>query len=809
MQKKLDMEVLDTIQDILVEEKNENEAYVNEVLKDYYISCLSREVSLLGRKEVLTGKAKFGILGDGKEVAQVAMARAFNKGDHRSGYYRDQTFMFALGLLTVEQFFAQLYADVKRDPFSSGRQMNAHFATPYIAEDGSWLSHVDRYNISADISPTGGQMARALGLAYASEKYRSNPKLADRGFSEEGKEVCFCTIGDASTSEGVFFETVNAAAVLRSPLAISVWDDGYGISVPKSLQTAKSSISKALSGFAIDEKEGENGVLIFTARGWDYPALVEMYEIGIQQVREWRRPALFHVDEVTQPQGHSTSGSHERYKGEDRLAWEKEFDCIRKMGDWIVENKIASSEKLDELAAKAKEAAQEGKKNAWDAYCSDVDTARNELLNLLSEEPEHLVGDYVKDLKGLIHPVVTEVVDVARRVRLAYVEKQGVCPEALASFIDERQSMGKEAYHTHLYSEGLDGALDIPVVPAAYDEDASSVPGYKILNRFFDLALERNPAVFAFGEDVGKIGDVNQGFAGLQEKYGVDRVFDTGIREWTIVGQAIGMAMRGLRPIAEIQYLDYLMYALPALTDDLATLRYRSGGRQKAPAIIRTRGHRLEGIWHAGSHLGMIVHALRGIHVAVPRDMTQAAGMYNTLLQAEEPALVIECLNGYRLREKLPSNIGEFTVPLGQPEILRSGNDLSLVTYGSCVRVAAEACERLSALGIDVELIDVQTLLPFDLEHIIGSSIAKTNRVVFLDEDVPGGATAYMMQQVMDVQDMYFDLDAAPECISAHAHRPPYGSDGDYYTKPNVSDVVERIYNIMNEYQPSIYPFRF
>jgi len=808
-QKKLYMEVLDDIQDVLVEGQSENQDYINEVLKDYYISCLSREVSLLGRKEVLTGKAKFGILGDGKEVAQVAMARAFQKGDHRSGYYRDQTFMFALGLLSVEEFFAQLYADVKRDPFSRGRQMNAHFSTPYISEDGSWMKHVDNFNISADISPTAGQMARALGLAYASEKYRTNAELKDSGFSREGQEVCFCTIGDASTSEGVFFETVNAAAVLRAPLAISVWDDGYGISVPKALQTAKSSISKALSGLAIEEKEGENGMLMFTAKGWDYPSLVEMYELGIKQVRSWRRPALFHVDEVTQPQGHSTSGSHERYKDEKRLLWEKEYDCIKKMGDWILDSGIASQETLEELAETAKNAARDGKKKAWSAYRTDVDEARDELVKILENTSDDISSVYLKELKSLIHPVETEVVEVARKARLAYVEQEGDSLDALEEFISGRQAAGEEAYHTHLYSEGDDSALDVPITPVQYDEDASSVPGYQILNTFFDGVLSRNPAVYAFGEDVGKIGDVNQGFAGLQEKHGVDRVFDTGIREWTIIGQAIGMAMRGLRPIAEIQYLDYLMYALSPLTDDLSTLRYRSAGQQKAPAIIRTRGHRLEGIWHAGSHLGMIVHALRGMHVAVPRDMTQAAGIYNTLLKGEEPALVIECLNGYRLREKLPNNIGEYTVPLGQPEVLRSGDDITLVTYGSCVRVAEEACDRLMSLGVDVELIDVQTLLPFDLEHVIGASIAKTNRVVFLDEDVPGGATAYMMQEVMSEQNSYFDLDAAPLCISAHAHRPPYGSDGDYYTKPNASDVVERLYNIMNEFRPSHFPHRF
>lgn len=803
------MEVLEDINGLLLDEKSESETFVNEVLKDFYICCLSREVSLLGRKEVLTGKAKFGILGDGKEVAQVAMARAFEKGDHRAGYYRDQTIMFALGLMTVEDFFAQLYADVKRDPFSSGRQMNAHFATPYIDDDGEWLTHTENYNISADVSPTGGQMARSLGLAYASEKYRTNPELQDTPFSKEGREVCFCTIGDASTSEGVFFETVNAAAVLRAPLAISVWDDGYGISVPRELQTAKNSISEALHGFAIDEKEGESGILIFKAKGWDYPGLLEMYEVGIQQVREWRRPALFHVEEVTQPQGHSTSGSHERYKDEARLNWEKEFDCIEKMADWMVRNEIADLEKVQELKDKAKEAAKEGKEKAWKEYRSDVNSKRDELTRVLSELPEDIAAPFQQELKGLIHPVSSEILDLGRRARLAYLNHTGETIAELESYILGEQTDGAENYHTHLYSETSGSALQVPIVRPSFDEESKSVPGYQILNQFFDLALEQRPELYAFGEDVGKIGDVNQAFAGLQEKHGVNRVFDTGIREWTIVGQAIGMAMRGLRPIAEIQYLDYVMYALSPLTDDLATLRYRSAGRQKAPAIIRTRGHRLEGIWHAGSYLGTIIHALRGIHVLVPRDMTQAAGMYNTLLQSDDPALVVECLNGYRLREKMPNNIGEYTVPLGQPEILREGSDITLVTYGSCVRVAENACLALSDLGVEVELIDVQSLLPFDLEHVIGASIAKTNRVVFLDEDVPGGTTSYMLQQVMEQQNSYFDLDAAPECISAHAHRPPYGSDGDYFTKPNSTDVVERLYNIMNEFRPEHFPHQF
>lgn len=796
---------------LLIEEQNPSDKFANEVLKDFWICCLSREVSLLGRKEVLTGKAKFGILGDGKEVPQVAMARAFQKGDHRAGYYRDQTFMFALGLLTVEEFFAQLYADSENDPFSAGRQMNAHFATPYIDEKGEWVKQKEQYNISSDISPTAGQMARSLGLAYASAKYRSNDQLQEQNFSQNGNEVCFCTIGDASTSEGVFFETINAATVIKAPLAISVWDDGYGISVPKELQTAKGSISKVLQGFGATEEE--DGMYIFKAKAWDYPALVEMYEKGVALIREHHRPALFHVEEVTQPQGHSTSGSHERYKSEERLQWEIDFDCNEKMAQWIIESGIATQEKIDDIRAKAVQRAKEGKDAAWKAFQDQVAAVQSDFIAvaepLYAKVSEGAAQAIQKELGSLMNPVRSEIVEIARKLRMELVKATGSSNETLDQFLSGEQSKADRYFHSHLYSSSDKSPLRQPIISPTYEEGAKSVPGYQILNQFFELSFERQPELYAFGEDVGKIGDVNQGFAGLQEKFGKERVFDTGIREWTIIGQAIGMAMRGLRPIAEIQYLDYLMYALSPLTDDLATLRYRSNGQQMAPAIIRTRGHRLEGIWHAGSHLGMILHALRGMHVLVPRNMTQAAGMYNTLLQSDDPALVIECLNGYRLREPMPSNLGAYTVPLGIPEILREGKDITLVTYGSCVRIAEEACERLATLGIEVELIDAQSLLPFDTESIIKASLEKTNRIVFMDEDVPGGATAYMMQEVLDRQKGYQLLDAQPICISAKAHRPPYGSDGDYFTKPNESDVVEAIYNLMGEASPDEFPHIF
>ena len=781
--------------------------FIEAVKYDYRICCISREASLLARKEVLTGKAKFGIIGDGKELPQVAMARAFQKGDFRSGYYRDQTFMMALGECSLEAFFGQLYADTENDPYSGGRQMNNHYATPMIDKEGNWLSQKDRYNVSSDISSTGGQMARAFGLAFASKKYREQGINDD--FSNEGNEVSFVTIGDASTSEGVFWETMNAACVTKVPLVVCVWDDGYGISVPIEFQTTKKSISKALSGFQLDE-DGD-GIYIYTVKAWDYPALIETFEKAVKRTRKSHIPALIHVQEVTQPQGHSTSGSHERYKNKERLEFEKDFDCNLRMRNWMLESGICTEEELNAIEETAISETREARKKAWDVYCAPSKVLAQELLDLteqISKEvsADHEIHKYLMEVSNLKSPLYSEVVKLARLVYFASCNQNIAANSALKSWIDSRYSEADQRYHSNLYSESPNSALNVPEVPAVYGENIQTKNGYEILNHFFDLALERDEKFIAFGEDVGQIGDVNQGFAGMQSKYGDTRVFDTGIREWTIMGQAIGLAMRGYRPIAEIQYLDYLIYGLEPLSDDLATLRYRSNGIQQAPAIIRTRGHRLEGIWHSGSPIGMLLHSLRGMYIMVPRNMTQAAGFYNTMLQSDDPGLIIECLNGYRLKEKQPENLIEFTVPLGKPEILIEGSDLTIVTYGSCVRVAEEGIDLLSRFGISVELIDVQTLLPFDIDHSIVESIANTNRVVFLDEDVPGGASSYMMQQVLEVQKGYHYLDSQPICITAHAHRPPYGSDGDYFTKPNAEDVFEICYKLMHESNPGKYP---
>ncbi|MEM9920059.1 MAG: thiamine pyrophosphate-dependent enzyme [Bacteroidota bacterium] len=784
---------------------SESDSFVKEVLNDYRICCISREMSLMARKDVLTGKGKFGITGDGKEVPQVAMARAFKKGDWRSGYYRDQTFMLALGLTDVESFFAQLYADAQNDPFSGGRQMNSHYASPAIDERGEWLPHKDLYNSSADVSCTGGQMARAMGLAFASKIYRESEELSDStGFSQNGDEVCFCTIGDASTSEGVFWETINAACVTQVPLAISVWDDGYGISVPKKFQTTKESISNILEGFRLDEQG--NGMDIYCINGWDYPALCEAYEKGIAKVRRTHIPALFHIEELTQPQGHSTSGSHERYKSKGRLEWERQHDCIKVMRQWMIDAGIADEAALEQIQQEAKQHVKEARRRAWDNYYNPVSEALQELVTIYesldeSDKEHERIVTLREEIQKAIDPLYAEVVQNARRLEY---HLRGKYPE-LTEWLKEAAAIAHQRYHTYLYSESPHSALKVPVVPAVYSEGSKSVNGFQVLNACFDAALNNNPAVHAFGEDVGQIGDVNQGFAGLQDRYGKDRVFDTGIREWTIMGQAIGMSMRGLRPIAEIQYLDYLIYGLEPLSDDLATLRYRSNNLQQAPAIIRTRGHRLEGIWHSGSPIGMLLHALRGMYICVPRNMTQAAGMYNTFLKSDDPALIIECLNGYRLKERLPDNIGEFTVPLGVPEVLSEGTDVTLVTYGSCVRIAQRALELLRQYDVSVELIDVQTLLPFDLEHRILASLKKTNRIVFLDEDVPGGASSYMMQQVLEVQGGYRFLDSAPTTITAKAHRPPYGSDGDYFSKPSPEAVFEAVYALMKEADPIKY----
>lgn len=790
------------------QEAGEREAqFVEEVLNDYRICCISREASLLARKEVLTGKAKFGIIGDGKEVPQVAMARVFQKGDFRAGYYRDQTLMFALGLCTVEQFFAQLYADPDNDPFSGGRQMNNHFATPLIDSEGKWNSHKNRYNVSADISPTAGQMARALGLAQASGVYRNNAHLGEQEFSEDGNEVCFCTIGDASTSEGVFWETVNAATVMQVPLAISVWDDGYGISVPRKYQTARDSISKALEGFRGDGEE--QGLDIYVVKAWDYPALCEIYEKGIERMRRTHRPALFHVEEVTQPQGHSTSGSHERYKSAERLEWEKSHDCILIMRQWMIESGIATAEQLDHVEHDAIEEVRNGKERAWKAYTNPIGALHNELRQLYDGIlAAGLGGEMLMGLKKSVdqmrNPLRYELVKSARRAGFALSGHESEpAVSRLAAWLEDQTNEAAGHYHTHVHSHSADSALSVEVVPASYSESSPTLNGFQILNACFDHALASRPEVIAFGEDVGQIGGVNQGFAGMQEKYGGNRVFDTGIREWTIIGQAIGMAMRGLRPIAEIQYLDYLLYGLTPLSDDLASLRYRSDGQQKAPVIVRTRGHRLEGIWHTGSPIGMLLGALRGIYLITPRNMTQAAGFYNTMLRSDDPAVIIECLNGYRLKEKLPDNIGEFTLPLGVPDVIREGTDVTLVTYGSCVRIAEEACALLDEYGISVELIDPQTLLPFDLHHRIVESVKKTGRVVFLDEDMPGGGTAYMMQEVLERQGGYRYLDSPPVTIAARPHRPPYGSDGDYFCKPQAEDVFDAIHRAMKEANPA------
>ncbi|MCO6475519.1 MAG: transketolase [Phaeodactylibacter sp.] len=778
------------------------------ILRDFEICCISREASILARKEVLTGKAKFGIIGDGKEVPQVAMARAFKKGDWRSGYYRDQTFLFALGLSSIEDFFAQLYADAENDPFSGGRQMNSHFATATIDENGEWRNHMSSYNISADISSTAGQMARALGLALASKQYRESKVLPEKTkFSNRGNEVCFCTIGDASTSEGIFWETVNAAAVLQVPLAISVWDDGYGISVPIEYQTAKGSISEALSGMQVEE-EGQKGIEAYTAKAWDYPALVKLYADAIAKVRATHTPALLHIQEVTQPQGHSTSGSHERYKSKERLQWEQEKDCIRLMGEWMVKEGIATQEELDAIRKEAKTYVKQCRDRAWKAFNAPTKEKLKSLQDIYSRIP---AGDEEADairreLKSLMNPLISELAQNARRMYFHLMGAGQPAEQELANWIENVYQVANRRYHTHLYSNSPKSALRAPAVPARYPENPNLKNGYEILNTFFDKALKKYPELFAFGEDVGKIGDVNQGFAGMQKKYGEGRVFDTGIREATIMGQAIGMAMRGLRPIAEIQYLDYLIYGLQPLMDDLATVRYRSNGQQMAPAIIRTRGHRLEGIWHAGSPLGMVINSLRGMYVCVPRNMTQAAGMYNTLLQSDDPALVIECLNGYRLKENMPENIGEFTVPLGVPEVLQKGADITLATYGSCIRVAQAGIELLKKQGVSVELIDVQTLLPFDREHRILESLKKTNRILFMDEDVPGGASAFMMNEVLEKQGGYRYLDSAPATLTAREHRPPYGSDGDYFSKPSPEDVFEAVYKIMREMNPRRFP---
>ncbi len=784
-------------------ETSQETDYIEQVKKDLWLCFVSREVSMMGRKEVLTGKAKFGILGDGKEVAQIAMAKFFEPGDWRSGYYRDQTWMMASGISKVEDFFAQLYADPNNDPFSGGRQMNSHYATSnFDPQSGEWIDQTAIKNSSADVSCTGGQMGRALGLATASKKFRELPDISEvEKFSKGGREICFCTIGDASTSEGVFWETMNAAVVTKVPLLVAVWDDGYGISVPKQYQTTKSSISKAMEGFLLDE-EGR-GMHIYTVKAWDYPGLVATFEKAVSKMRDDHIPALVHVQDCTQPQGHSTSGSHERYKSKERLAWERDFDCNEKMAEWIVESGLISDDELQQLRADAKIFAREAKKNAWLTYVKPVNDQLKRLRKIYSSiNKDEKIDQLSKEIKNTINPFYTEIIQNARKLRIYLRSQKRAIPEELDQFIEDGFKKAEIRYHSNLYSESELSALNVEIIPPKYSEESALINGYQVINKFFDIKFAENDKLLAFGEDVGKIGDVNQGFAGLQKKYGKERVFDTGIREWTIVGNAIGLGMRGFRPIAEIQYLDYLVYGLAPLSDDLATIRYRSNGIQRSTAIIRTRGHRLEGIWHAGSPMGMMINTLRGMIIAVPRNMVQAAGIYNTLIKSDDTGIVVECLNGYRLKEKLPDNIGEYTVPVGLPEILNEGTDVTVVTYGSCVREASTSVRLLEAIGISVELIDVQTLLPFDTEHIICQSIKKTNKVVFLDEDVPGGGTGFMMKKVLEDQQAFQYLDASPVTITSYDHRPPYGSDGDYFSKPNAEDIFERIYQLMKNYHP-------
>lgn len=783
-----------------------------EILRDYRIAYRSRQVSTLARGEVMLGRAMFGIFGDGKEVAQVALAHAFEPGDIRAGYYRDQTLMFALGLLTVQQFFAQLYAhaDVNADPASAGRGMNAHFGTRMLDEAGQWTSLTDRFQSSADVSPTGGQMPRLLGLAYASKLYRELDELHDlTQFSRNGNEIAFGTIGNASCAEGVFWEAINAAGVLQVPMLISVWDDGYGISVPNEVQVTKGSISELLEGFR-RVPGGSTGYEIDVVRGWDYPALIATYERTAAIVRREHVPAVVHVTELTQPHGHSTSGSHERYKSAERLRWEKDRDGLTRFRSWILDQGIASAAELEAAEEEEGRSVRDARDAAWEAYQAPIVAERDEVDAMLeamsSAGAPESIDAIRRDLARRRDPLRRDLAVAVHQAIVAVRTSPGAAT-ALLEWKRAQDALMDERYHSELYSESAAGAVAVPEEAPAYDDGAAEVDGYKVLNACFDAALKRDPRVIAFGEDVGKLGDVNQGFVDLQTRYGDLRVGDAGIRECTIVGQAIGMAMRGLRPIAEVQYLDYLLYALQIMSDDLATLRYRTKGGQKAPVIVRTRGHRLVGVWHSGSPMGMMVHALRGMYVLVPRDMTRAAGFYNTLLRGDDPAVVVEVLNGYRLKEKLPSNVATLTTPLGIPEVLRDGGDVTLVTYGACCPIALDAARLIQeTTGAEVEVIDVQSLLPFDLHGRIVESLRKTNKVLFLDEDVPGGATAYMMQEVLERQGGYHWLDAMPRTLTSAAHRTAYGRDGDYWSKPSVETVFDALYGLLRETEPTRFP---
>jgi pyruvate/2-oxoglutarate/acetoin dehydrogenase E1 component/TPP-dependent pyruvate/acetoin dehydrogenase alpha subunit len=780
---------------------------VEAVLRDYRIACLSRQCTIIGRREVFSGKAKFGIFGDGKECAQLALAYAFRKGDFRSGYYRDQTLMFALDLLTPEQFFAQLYAhaDVRAEPAFGGRSMTGHFATRLLDDAGNFLPQVDRYNSAADLSPTASQMPRLVGLAYASKLYRQYPDLAAQAplFTSGGNEVVFGTIGNAGCAEGLFWESLNAVGVLQVPAVLSVWDDGFGISVPNAFQMTKGDISRILEGFK-HRVGGRPGINIYVAKGWDFPGLCSTYIEAAELARQTHTPAIIHVTELTQPFGHSTSGNHERYKSEERLAWERKFDCLLKMREWILASGFATPEALDQIEADEEQAVLDARALAWEAYRTPIEEERRTALSLM--EPLGSSVPAVQSLREMENPLRRDILAAATEVLLAARDRPPVETEALREWKDEQEARHLREYGSHLYSESDQSALKVPVVPARYPKNPTILKGFEILSANLDAAFPQFPNLVAFGEDVGHLGGVNQGWAHLQDKYGSQRISDTGIREATIVGQAIGMALRGLRPMAEIQYLDYFLYALQIVADDLANLRWRTHGGQKAPVIIRTRGHRLEGIWHSGSPMSGILNLIRGLWVCVPRNAVQAAGMYNTLLRSDDTALVIEVLNEYRKKEPAPENVGEFTVPLGVPEILRSGKDVTLVTYGACCEIALRAAALLETTGIDVEIIDVQTLLPFDLPGVILQSIKKTSRVLFVDEDCPGGATAYMLQEVLERQGGYEWLDAAPRTLSGKPHRPAYGSDGDYFSKPNREQIVETVYAMMRESDPERFP---
>ncbi len=800
-----------------INKKKVDTNYKQALLEDYYIAQLSREISLLSRREVLTGKAKFGILGDGKEVPQLALAKAFQKGDFRSGYYRDQTLMLALDLTSPSQLFAQLYANPNptQEPHSAGRQMNCHFATHSLDEKGNWRNLMEEYNSSADIAPTAGQMSRAVGLALASKTYRSLPSLQNdmSKFTKGGNEVIFVTIGDASTSEAPFWESVNAVGVMQVPMLISVWDDGYGISVPKEFQTTKSSISEALQGF--QRTEDKAGFDIYTVKAWDYSELCKVYEEASTKVRATHIPAIVHVQEVTQQQGHSTSGSHERYKSKERLAWEKEWDCNKKMLEWMVEEKWATLEEIKAIQKKAKKKARAGLKQAWIDFNAPIKQHIKDLTALYNRlfpkvRNKRALLDAKDYLLAEMHPTLKNIAVSVRTLLMELYQEKDPLIDELRTWKIKFQTENQKIYSSHLFSETEESALKVRAIPPTYSSKPALINGYEILNQFFDAAFARDERVMAFGEDVGHIGGVNQAFAGLQEKYGVERIFDTGIRENTIMGQGIGLAMRGLRPIAEIQYLDYFIYGMQPIVDDLSTLAYRTKGRQKAPMIIRTRGHRLEGIWHTGSPMGMILNGIRGVHVLVPRNMTQAAGFYNTLLHSDEPAIVVECLNGYRQKEPKPENIAYMRAPLGKVQVLEEGSDLTIVTYGSCCRIVQKAAKRLEErLKISCEIIDIQSLLPFDLEHEILQSLQKTSRLLIVDEDVPGGASAFILQQILEEQGAFQWLDAAPATLTAKAHRAAYGSDGDYYSKPSVEDVVEKVYEIIHELAPEDYPLFF